>query len=49
VAIAIKAETSIAANTTIVNTDVAQIYAAVVVSVVKNAGTGNYQIQYCTY
>ncbi|CAK0771337.1 hypothetical protein CCP3SC15_420026 [Gammaproteobacteria bacterium] len=48
-AIAKKAETSIAAATTVVNTDVAQVYAAVVVSVVNNSAACAYQIEYCTY
>jgi hypothetical protein len=49
VARAIKAETNIAGATTVVNTDVAQVYAAVVVSVVKNSDVGAYQLEYCTY
>ena len=49
VPIAIKAETSLGANTTVVNTDVSQVYAAVVISVKQNSGAGAYQIQFCTY
>ena len=48
-AVAIKAETSIAASTTITQTDADKNYAAIVISVKQNSGAGNYQIDYTTY
>jgi hypothetical protein len=49
VPIHITSQTSIAANTTVVDTNVSQVYAAVVISVVDNSGHCAHQIQYCTY
>lgn len=49
VAAAIKAETSIANATPIVNTDTDKPYARVVVSVKNNSGACNYQLDYMTY
>jgi hypothetical protein len=45
----IKAETSIAAATQVVQTDVDKGYAKVVVSVKNNGGACTYQIDYTTY
>lgn len=47
--VAIKAETSIAASTTVTSTDVDKNYAAVVISVKQNSGAGLYQIDWETY
>jgi hypothetical protein len=49
VATAIKAETSIANATPVVNTDADKPFAKVVVSVVDNSGHCNYQIDYMVY
>jgi hypothetical protein len=49
VATVIKAETSIAAATTIQNTDCVSPYARVVVSVKQNSGAGAYQIDYIAW
>lgn len=48
-ATAIKAETSIANATPVVNTDTDKPYAKVVVSVVDNSGHCDYQIDYMVY
>ena len=49
VAEVIKAETSIAAATSVKNTDCVQPYAKVVVSVKQNSGAGTYQIDYIAW
>jgi hypothetical protein len=45
----IKAQTSIAAATQVVQTDVDKGYANVVISVIDNSGHATYQIDWCTY
>ena len=48
--VAIKSETSIAANTQVVSVDVDKPYAAVVISVKSNGSTpATWQIDHCTY
>jgi hypothetical protein len=48
-AVAIKAETSIAAATSVTQTDVDKNYAAVVISVIDDSGHATYQIDWSTY
>ena len=48
-AVTIKAQTSIAANTTVTSTDVDKNYAAVVIQVQNSSGACAYQIDWETY
>ena len=47
--VGVKAQTSIAASTQVISTDVDKNYAAVVILVQNNSGACNYQIDYSTY